>query len=146
MKRYTEELLVDIPADTTWKALTQMHIWLKDLSTNKSVNYHDDGLPFCYTGRTYYVETQEGITMSSQLTCVDAEKRRIDIRAEHKPLVSLLSCEVIAIDETRSKLVRTQAYPGIFGALFTLFYNKRESGETSEYLRVWADFAQKLTP
>lgn len=144
MKRYREELVVDVSADVAWQALTEMRVWLEKLSTNKEVRYEDNGLPFCHTGRTYEVITKEGVSMKTKLCNVDAAARKIEIRAEHKPLVSLLCCEVEELDAARVKLMRTQAYPGLVGALFTLLYNRREAGEVSEYLSVWADHARTL--
>lgn len=144
MKTYTEELEVDVPAAIAWESLTRMNVWLKRLSTNKDVTYANDQMPFCVSGRTYVVTTKGGLEMNSVLTEVNPQELTVRIKAEHKPLVSCLSCKVVPLSDSRVKLIRTQSYPGVFGAIFTLFYNRRESTETSEYLEVWAADAREL--
>lgn len=80
--------------------------------------------------------------MHAQIMKIDEEHHSVDICAEHKPLVSLLSCSIEKIDENSSRLVRRQSYPGFFGFIFTTFFNKREAGETGEYLKVWAEYSK----
>lgn len=144
MKTYREEMICNTSPQTAWKALQEMNVWLPQLSTNKEVKYQEDG-GFFYQGRKYTVVTKEGISMDSEIYKVDESKRCIEIHASHAPLKSVLTCSVEAIDDTHCKLVRTQAYPGWFGFLFTRFFNKRESGETSEYLQVWARHAGQIS-
>ena len=83
--------------------------------------------------------------MDSEICLVDELKKKVEIHASHSILKSLLTCSVERIDDHRCKLTRTQAYPGVFGFVFVTFFDHRESGETSEYLEVWAHHAQMLT-
>ena len=46
MKLYREEKTVNIPVDIAWEALKEMNIWLPKLSTNKGVDYDNDGVFF----------------------------------------------------------------------------------------------------
>ena len=59
MKLYIEEKVVNIPADIAWKALKEMNVWLPKLSTNKSVDYDNDGV-FFKQGRKVQGNFQRG--------------------------------------------------------------------------------------
>ena len=143
MKLYIEEKVVNIPADIAWKALKEMNVWLPKLSTNKGVDYDKDGV-FFKQGRKYKVTSKEGVVMDSEIYSVDEENMEIEIHAEHKPLKSILKCRVIDLGNETCKLMRIQGYPGWFGVIFTVFWGKRESGETAEYLDVWEEYAKTL--
>ena len=143
MKLYIEEKVVNIPADIAWKVLKEMNVWLPKLSTNKGVDYDNDGV-FFKQGRKYKVTSKEGVVMDSEIYSVDEANMEIEIHAEHRPLKSILKCRVIDLGNETCKLMRTQGYPGWFGVIFTAFWGKRESGETAEYLDVWKDYAKTL--
>lgn len=83
--------------------------------------------------------------MNCEICLVDELKKKVEIHASHSFLKSLPTCSVERIDDHRCKLTRTQAYPGVFGFVFATFFDRRESGETSEYLEIWAHHAQMLT-
>ena len=141
MKKYIEKLICNIPAETAWNALKEMNIWLPSLSTNKAVNY-DDKEVFFYEGRKYEVITKEGISMECELYKIDETNMIVEIHAKHSILKSVLTCSIRKIDEKNCELIRTQTYLGIVGFIFTAFFNKRESDETGEYLKVWEKFAK----
>lgn len=141
MKVYTETLICNTNAKLAWEALKNMNLWLPELSTNKSVNYDHDG-DFFYQGRKYEVVTKEGIVMDCEIYMIDENYKKIEIHARHSILKSLLTCSIEEIDNQHCKLIRTQAYPGCFGFIFTKFFNRREARETSEYLKVWSCYAE----
>ena len=141
MKTYREEMVIDVDAQRAWLALQNMQDWLPLLSTNTNISYEHDGT-FFFAGRTYDITTKEGVVMHCRITEVNEPARYIKIRAEHKPLVSQLTCSVEPLEKNTCRLVRTQSYPGFFGWLFTKFFNKREAGETGEYLEVWGKYAK----
>lgn len=143
MKLYREEKTVNIPVDIAWEALKEMNIWLPKLSTNKGVDYDNDGV-FFKPGRKYKVTSKEDVVMDCIIYSVDEENKKIEIHAEHKPLKSILTCSVTDLGNGSCKLMRTQGYPGWFGVIFTTFWGKRESGETGEYLDVWEIHAKTL--
>ena len=143
MKLYREEKTVSIPADIAWEALKEMNIWLPELSTNKAVDYDNNGV-FFKSGRKYKVTSKEDVVMDCVIYSVDEENKKIEIHAEHKPLKSILTCSVEELGNGSCKLMRTQGYPGWFGVIFTTFWGKRESGETGEYLDVWETHAKTL--
>lgn len=140
MKKYEESLVCDINSEIAWNALKMMNEWLPRLSTNKGVKYDLNG-DFFYEGRKYEVVTKEGIVMNSEIYKVEEENKYIEIHASHSLLKSILTCSVEKVDENTCKLVRTQAYPGLVGFIFTTFFYKREAGETGEYLKVWSAYA-----
>ena len=143
MKQYVEMIDVDISAQTAWQALQNMHKWLPLLSTNQKIDY-ENGDNFLVDGRKYTITTTEGILMRCQIKHINQEKYSVELYAEHKPLVSHLTCTIIPLDNEHCRLIRTQRYPGIIGFLFTHFFNKREANETSEYLTVWSNYAKQL--
>ena len=140
MKSYIENLDVDISAERAWEGLKHMNKWLPLLSTNKAVKYDLKGA-FFHEGRLYDCVSKEGVVMHAEIIKIDEENLSVEIRAEHKPLVSLLSCSIERLSDTSCRLVRKQSYPGFFGFLFTTFFNRREAGETGEYLKVWAEYS-----
>lgn len=141
MQVYVETLICNTNAEIVWNTLKDMNLWLPQLSTNKSVHYDHNG-GFFYQGRKYEVVTTEGIVMDCEIYRVDDNNKRVEIHARHSILKSVLSCSVEEIDNQHCKLIRTQTYPGWFGLLFTKFFNKREAGETSEYLKIWSCYAE----
>lgn len=143
MKIYRETMTCSISPELAWKALQDMNIWLPQLSTNRDVIYEQDEA-FLYQGRIYQVVTTEGLIMDSEIYKVDEDKHTIEIHASHSILRSILTCSVEAIDDAHCSIIRTQAYPGWFGWIFTRLFNKREAGETSEYLQTWARYAESL--
>lgn len=142
MKTFVESLEVNASVQQAWKALLKMDLWLPKLSTNRSISWQRDQHPFCVQGRQYQCTTKEDVVMTCQIVEVNEALREIRIRAEHRPLVSLLTCQIESIDAQRCRLIRRQSYPGLVGWLFTKLYQKREANETGEYLKVWARFIQ----
>ena len=80
--------------------------------------------------------------MSCKISEVNEDTFWIEIHARHSLLHSILHCQVIPLTSSSCQLVRTQSYPGFVGFLFNLFFKRRETGETSEYLEVWKNYAQ----
>lgn len=143
MNAYIEEKTIPISSELAWQALTEMNMWLPKLSTNESLQY-DTTAPFFEEKKNYFVKTKEGIVMKSQLFKIDEESRKVEIHAHWFVLHSVLFCEVSPISEKRCKIIRTQSYPNLVGTVFTSLFNKRESGETSEYLDVWENYAMNM--
>ena len=141
MKIYTDKLVVNMKAEIAWEALKMMDKWLPNLSTNQAIHF-EGGEDFFYEGRKYAIVTKEGIKMSCKISEVNEEAFWIEIHARHSLLHSILNCQVIPLTSSTCQLVRTQSYPGFVGFLFNLFFKRRETGETSEYLEVWKNYAQ----
>ena len=99
---------------------------------------------FFEIGRKYNITSKEGVVMDCELYSIDEENMTVEIHAEHKPLKSILICKVLNLGENRTQITRIQGYPGWFGKIFTIFWGKRESGETAEYLEVWGRYAESL--
>ncbi|MEO1769199.1 hypothetical protein [Candidatus Enterococcus ferrettii] len=143
MSKYIEHLTIGVSPQTAWEALKEMNTWLSSLSTNKAVIYDDDK-NFFVEGRDYRVQTKEGIVMDSQLFKIDSDNLTVEIHAKFFVLRSLLTCQVKPITDNTCEIIRTQKYLGTVGKVFTFFFNRRESGETSEYLNVWGRYANNL--
>lgn len=127
MKVYAETLICNTNAKTAWNALKDMNLWLPKLSTNQSVHYDQNGA-FFYQGKQYEVVTKEGIVMDCEIYMVDENTKTVEIHARHSILKSVLTCAVKEMDNQHCKLIRTQAYRGCFGVIFTTFFNKKRSG------------------
>lgn len=143
MKRYHSEKIIQTDATTAWQALSEMNLWLPDLSTVKHIKY-DASKPFFQTGTSYRVITPEGIAIKSLITAIDEKAMSVSIRAHVSLLSSHLTCCVKPSDAASCTISREQAYGGIVGALFTRIYNTRESNETTEYLDAWEAYAMTL--
>lgn len=143
MKVYRAEKIIQTDAATAWRALSEMNLWLPNLSTVKKIEY-DNSVYFFRNGRNYNVFTPEGVVMRSQIGKIDTTNMNVQINAHFSLLKSQLTCRVAYISDTSCKVIREQAYPGVIGALFTRIYDKRESGETDEYLCAWETHARML--
>ena len=143
MKMYQRDKILNVSSESAWQALKEMNKWLPDLSTNSGISYsmYTD---FFEIGRKYNITSKEGVVMDCELYSIDEENMTVEIHAEHKPLKSILICKVLNLGENRTQITRIQGYPGWFGKIFTIFWGRRESGETAEYLEVWGNYAESL--
>ena len=143
MKMYQRDKILNVSSESAWQALKEMNKWLPDLSTNSGISYsmYTD---FFEIGRKYNITSKEGVVMDCELYSIDEENMTVEIHAEHKPLKSILICKVLDLGDNRTQITRIQGYPGWFGKIFTIFWGRRESGETAEYLEVWGDYAESL--
>ena len=143
MKIYKRDKILNVTSESAWQALKEMNKWLPDLSTNSGISYsmYTD---FFEIGRKYNITSKEGVVMDCELYSIDEENMTVEIHAEHKPLKSILICKVLDLGENRTQITRIQGYPGWFGKIFTIFWGRRESGETAEYLEVWGRYAESL--
>ena len=143
MKMYQRDKILNVSSESAWQALKEMNKWLPDLSTNSGISYsmYTD---FFEIGRKYNITSKEGVVMDCELYSIDEENMTVEIHAEHKPLKSILICKVLDLGYNRTKIIRIQGYPGWFGKIFTVFFGRRESGETAEYLEVWGNYAESL--
>lgn len=143
MKMYQRDKILNVSSESAWHALKEMNKWLPDLSTNSGISYSMD-TDFFEIGRKYNITSKEGVVMDCELYSIDEENMTVEIHAEHKPLKSILICKVLDLGENRTQITRIQGYPGWFGKIFTVFFGRRESGETAEYLEVWGNYAESL--
>ena len=143
MKMYQRDKILNVSSEFAWQALKEMNKWLPDLSTNSGISYSMDTDLF-EIGRKYNITSKEGVVMDCELYSIDEENMTVEIHAEHKPLKSILICKVLDLGENRTQITRIQGYPGWFGKIFTIFWGRRESGETAEYLEVWGNYAKSL--
>ena len=143
MKMYQRDKVLNVSSASAWQALKEMNKWLPDLSTNSGI-FYSMGTNFFEIGRKYNITSKEGIVMDCELYSIDEENMTVEIHAEHKPLKSILICKVLDLGENRTQITRIQGYPGWFGKIFTIFWGRRESGETAEYLEVWGRYAESL--
>jgi len=143
MKMYQRDKILNVSSESAWQALKEMNKWLPDLSTNSGISYsmYTD---FFEIGRKYNITSKEGVVMDCELYSIDEENMTVEIHAEHKPLKSILICKVLDLGDNRTQIIRIQGYPGWFGKIFTVFFGRRESGETAEYLEVWGNYAESL--
>ena len=143
MKIYKRDKILNVTSESAWQALKEMNKWLPDLSTNSGISYsmYTD---FFEIGRKYNITSKEGVVMDCELYSIDEENMTVEIHAEHKPLKSILICKVLDLGDNRTQIIRIQGYPGWFGKIFTVFFGRRESGETAEYLEVWGNYAESL--
>lgn len=143
MKMYQRDKILNVSSESAWQALKEMNKWLPDLSTNSGISYsmYTD---FFEIGRKYNITSKEGVVMDCELYSIDEENMTVEIHAEHKPLKSILICKVLDLGDNRTQITRIQGYPGWFGKIFTIFWGRRESGETAEYLEVWGNYAESL--
>lgn len=143
MKMYQRDKILNVSSESAWQALKEMNKWLPDLSTNSGISYsmYTD---FFEIGRKYNITSKEGVVMDCELYSIDEENMTVEIHAEHKPLKSILICKVLDLGDNRTKIIRIQGYPEWFGKIFTVFFGRRESGETAEYLEVWGNYAESL--
>ena len=124
MKMYQRDKILNVSSESAWQALKEMNKWLPDLSTNSGISY--------------------SIDTDCELYSMDEENMTVEIHAEHKPLKSILICKVLDLGDNRTQIIRIQGYSGWFGKIFTVFFGRRESGETAEYLEVWGNYAESL--
>ena len=143
MKIYKRDKILNVTSESAWQALKEMNKWLPDLSTNSGISYSMD-TDFFEIVRKYNITSKEGVVMDCELYSIDEENMTVEIHAEHKPLKSILICKVLDLGENRTQITRIQGYPGWFGKIFTIFWGRRESGETAEYLEVWGRYAESL--
>lgn len=143
MKMYQRDKILNVSSESAWQALKEMNKWLPDLSTNSGISYsmYTD---FFEIGRKYNITSKEGVVMDCELYSIDEENMTVEIHAEHKPLKSILICKVLDLGDNRTQIIRIQGYPGWFGKIFTVFFGRRESRETAEYLEVWGNYAESL--
>ena len=143
MKMYQRDKILNVSSESAWQALKEMNKWLPDLSTNSGISYsmYTD---FFEIGRKYNITSKEGVVMDCELYSIDEVNMTVEIHAEHKPLKSILICKVLDLGDNRTQIIRIQGYPGWFGKIFTVFFGRRESGETAEYLEVWGNYAESL--
>lgn len=143
MKMYQRDKILNVSSESAWQALKEMNKWLPDLSTNSGISYsmYTD---FFEIGRKYNITSKEGVVMDCELYSIDEENMTVEIHAEHKPFKSILICKVLDLGDNRTQIIRIQGYPGWFGKIFTVFFGRRESGETAEYLEVWGNYAESL--
>ena len=143
MKMYQRDKILNVSSESAWQALKEMNKWLPDLSTNSGISYsmYTD---FFEIGRKYNITSKEGVVMDCELYSIDEENMTVEIHAEHKPLKSILICKVLDLGDNRTQIIRIQGYSGWFGKIFTVFFGRRESGETAEYLEVWGNYAESL--
>ena len=73
---------------------------------------------------------------------------KYDLGTAHPEVVNAMDylspCKVLDLGDNRTQIIRIQGYPGWFGKIFTVFFGRRESGETAEYLEVWGNYAESL--
>lgn len=143
MKMYQRDKILNVSSESAWQALKEMNKWLSDLSTNSEISYLMDTI-FFEIGRKYNITSKEGVVMDCELYSIDEENMTVEIHAEHKPLKSILICKVLDLGDNRTQITRIQGYPGWFGKIFTVFFGRRESGGTAEYLEVWGNYAESL--
>ena len=143
MKIYKRDKILNVTSESAWQALKDMDKWLPNLSTNSEISYSGNN-NFFIIGRKYNITSKEGVVMRCELYDIDEENMTVEIHAEHKPLKSILICKVLDLGENRTQITRIQGYPGWFGKIFTVFFGRRESGETAEYLEVWGNYAESL--
>ena len=143
MKIYKRDKILNVTSESAWQALKDMDKWLPNLSTNSEISYSGNN-NFFIIGRKYNITSKEGVVMRCELYDIDEENMTVEIHAEHKPLKSILICKVLDLGDNRTQIIRIQGYPGWFGKIFTVFFGRRESGETAEYLEVWGNYAESL--
>lgn len=143
MKMYQRDKILNVSSESAWQALKDMDKWLPNLSTNSEISYSGNN-NFFIIGRKYNITSKEGVVMDCELYSIDEENMTVGIHAEHKPLKSILICKVLDLGDNRTQITRIQGYPGWFGKIFTIFFGRRESGETAEYLEVWGNYAESL--